>query len=102
MAQWQARAWPGNVRELRNFADRLVLGVADGMAGGVADSASAVQEAGSLPQQVDAFEKMLIADALAGSDGNVAAAADRMGVPKKTLYDKIRKYQLSTSRIAEG
>ncbi|MEO5934578.1 MAG: sigma-54 dependent transcriptional regulator, partial [Duganella sp.] len=28
MAQWQAEDWPGNVRELRNFAERLVLGIA--------------------------------------------------------------------------
>src|SRR5476649_1442395 len=28
MAQWQAADWPGNVRELRNFAERLVLGIA--------------------------------------------------------------------------
>jgi len=38
---------------------------------------------------------MLIADALAATDNNVAAAADRLGVPKKTLYDKIKKYQLA-------
>jgi two-component system C4-dicarboxylate transport response regulator DctD len=98
MAQWRARDWPGNVRELRNFADRLVLGVIDGIPGAAeADGDTAV----SLPQQVDAYERVLIAQALAEHDGNVAATADRLGVPRKTLYDKLRKHQLSTGRVPE-
>lgn len=98
MAQWRARDWPGNVRELRNFADRLVLGVIDGMP----VTADADHEtAASLPQQVDAYERSLIAQALADHDGNVAATADRLGVPRKTLYDKLKKHQLGTGRAAE-
>ncbi|HEY4542716.1 MAG TPA: sigma-54 dependent transcriptional regulator [Noviherbaspirillum sp.] len=95
MAQWQARDWPGNVRELRNFADRLVLGVA-----GVAEESEVGGEGASqsLPQQVDAYERTLIAEALASCAGNVAAAADALGVPKKTLYDKLKKYQLASGR----
>jgi len=97
MVQWQARDWPGNVRELRNFADRLVLGVADS---GLAAAPAGARDA-ALPQQVDAYERMLIAEALGASDGNVAAAADALGVPKKTLYDKLKKYQLNTGRASE-
>ena len=102
MAQWQARDWPGNVRELRNFADRLVLGVMDGWPDGPhADTSAATDGRRALPQQVDAYERMLIADALATTDNNVAAAADRLGMPKKTLYDKIKKYQLAAGRGTE-
>lgn len=98
MAQWRAREWPGNVRELRNFADRLVLGVIDGIPGAAeADAAGPV----SLPHQVDAYERALIAQALAEQDGNVAATADRLGVPRKTLYDKLKKHQLGTGRAPE-
>ena len=101
MAQWQARDWPGNVRELRNFADRLVLGVAEGFAG-VADlGINATTNLAPLPQQVDAYERVLIADALTASDGNVALAAERLGVPKKTLYDKLKKYQLAAGRTID-
>jgi len=95
LADWQAREWPGNVRELRNFADRLVLGVVENALPDAQDGDD------TLPRRVDAFERMLIVEALGKCDGNVATAADRLGVPKKTLYDKIRKYQLSGSRGAE-
>lgn len=95
MAQWQARDWPGNVRELRNFADRLVLGVA-------AELEDVRQEGGeSLPQRVEAFERMLIVEALAAHEGNVALTANYLGLPKKTLYDKLKKYQLPLGRTVE-
>jgi two-component system C4-dicarboxylate transport response regulator DctD len=92
MAQWQASEWPGNVRELRNFAERLVLGLAG------APAAAALDAAASLPQQVDQYERELIVQALAAVDGNVALAADNLLVPRKTLYDKLKKYQIGTGR----
>jgi len=92
MQQWQQRDWPGNVRELRNFADRWVLGV-EQMASGTA--LPATPSLSSLPEQVEQFEAGLIAAALKQSEGSVATAADRLGIPKKTLYDKIRKHQLA-------
>ena len=55
----------------------------------------------SLPQQVDAYERELIANALSASDGNVAQTAERLGVPKKTLYDKLKKYQLAAGRTID-
>ena len=109
MAQWQAGDWPGNVRELRNFAERLVLGIASAPANAsLADAVvAAVAQAGvdagaglplSLPQQVDQHERELIVQALGIADGNVALAADNLMVPRKTLYDKLKKYQIGTSR----
>jgi two-component system C4-dicarboxylate transport response regulator DctD len=94
MAQWQAAEWPGNVRELRNFAERLVLGLvaADTVRGAVQPAAP------TLPEQLDAYERKLIESALDAVDGNVATAADRLGVPRKTLYDKLKKYQITPTR----
>jgi two-component system C4-dicarboxylate transport response regulator DctD len=93
MAQWQAARWPGNVRELRNFADRLVLGLVATNTESVAPAA-----AGSLPQLVDAFERDRINQALDAAGGNVAQAADQLGIPRKTMYDKLKKYQLTPAR----
>jgi two-component system C4-dicarboxylate transport response regulator DctD len=101
MAQWQAADWPGNVRELRNFAERLVLGVAAPVAAApaVAPAVPVPADAGaSLPQQLDAFERDLILRALAAADHNVALAADELSIPRKTLYDKLKKYQIGTGK----
>jgi len=101
MAQWQTRDWPGNVRELRNFADRLVLGVAEGVADLALQDGGDLPSGISLPQQMDAYERMLITETLNASGGNVAVAADRLGLPKKTLYDKIKKYQLAMGKVQD-
>ncbi len=88
MAQWQLREWPGNVRELRNFADRWVLGL-EGLEAG----ASSAMPAG-LTEQVDAFERSLIETALREAQGSIARAAELLAVPRKTLYDKLKRLGL--------
>jgi two-component system C4-dicarboxylate transport response regulator DctD len=113
MAAWQAADWPGNVRELRNFAERLTLGLAPSPAPApttnappaaaapttaTAAAAAAAAAGDSLPQQVDNFERDLILQALSAADGNVALAADNLSVPRKTLYDKLKKYQISPGK----
>jgi two-component system C4-dicarboxylate transport response regulator DctD len=98
IAQWQAREWPGNVRELRNFADRLVLGVDDTGMAPVAEIGGMAQ---SLWQRVEAYEKMLISEALADCGGSVTATADALRVPRKTLYDKLKKHKLGNGRALE-
>jgi two-component system, NtrC family, C4-dicarboxylate transport response regulator DctD len=102
LLQWKTREWPGNVRELRNAADRLVLGVVDAanapqparLAAIPPALALALPSGSALSEQVDAFERSLIAHALSQTEHNVALAAEHLQLPKKTLYDKIKKYQL--------
>ena len=85
--RWQHHDWPGNVRELKAVAERLCLGVGDGLEG--------IQtEAVSLTARLDNYERSLIREALRGSRGNVAATAERLHLPKKTLYDKLARHQL--------
>jgi two-component system, NtrC family, C4-dicarboxylate transport response regulator DctD len=84
--------WPGNVRELRNIAYRFVLGLLDESTG-VLRSRSA--RLATLNEQIDRFEQVLIEDALAEHRGNAEAASRSLGIPKRTLYDKLRKFGLS-------
>lgn len=110
MLAWQQRDWPGNVRELRNFADKLVLGVAEmealnclnphasyGESAGIGEA----DQNDSLPRKLDAFEAALIAQALRSHQSNVALTADSLGIPKKTLYDKLKKYRLLNGKLNE-
>ena len=48
----------------------------------------------SLPEKVERFEKMLIEEALALSGGGIKETLKLLGLPRKTLYDKMRKYKL--------
>jgi DNA-binding NtrC family response regulator len=83
--------WPGNVRELRNVADRCVLGIEAGFPPFATEASAGPRP---LPETVAAFERALIADALARNGGSLARAAEALGVAKTTLHDKIRKYRL--------
>lgn len=85
--------WPGNVRELQNAAERFALGLELAIS-----SPLQAMAAGShglpLPQQVEAFERALIAAELARPHGSLREVAEALQVPRKTLHDKIRKYGL--------
>ncbi|MBS9405070.1 sigma-54-dependent Fis family transcriptional regulator [Halomonas sp. TRM85114] len=88
--------WPGNVRELRNLAERYVLLGAtcdyrlDALLEGVESDTGDL----ALPQQVELFEKSLISQALARHRGRINEVCGQLGLPRKTLYDKLKKYGL--------
>lgn len=90
-----AHHWPGNVRELRNLAERYVLlGEACDFDLGSDGVPTAVESVLSLPQRVENFEKMLIQNELERHAGSIKETLNTLGVPRKTLYDKMRKYAL--------
>ena len=91
-------AWPGNVRELRNFAERYVL--LGRQFDWSLEKMQAAKESAlnrSLPQQVDCFERSLIEQALTSSGGSIKDVMTVLDIPRKTLYDKMRKYGLKKS-----
>jgi two-component system C4-dicarboxylate transport response regulator DctD len=85
MRELMGYAWPGNVRELRNAADRMVLGVRN------FEESASQDGPRSLDEQVDAIERHLIEQALVACHGRAAAASELLRVPKKTLYDKMKR-----------
>jgi two-component system C4-dicarboxylate transport response regulator DctD len=90
-------AWPGNVRELRNLAERYVL-LGEGCTFDfenrpITDTSTDL----SLPEKVDQFEKMLIQAELSRCGGSIKETLVSLGLPRKTLYDKMKKYDLDKS-----
>ena len=85
--RWQHHDWPGNVRELKAVAERLCLGVGDGLDGVAAPAVS-------LAARLENYERGLIREALRAARGNVAETAERLHLPKKTLYDKLARHHL--------
>ncbi|WP_200627213.1 sigma-54-dependent transcriptional regulator [Pseudomonas sp. LAM2023] len=90
-------AWPGNVRELQNAAERFALGLElalDGQATPAAMPAAPLLS-GNLSEQVEQFERSLIAAELAQPHSSMRSLAEALGIPRKTLHDKLRKHGLS-------
>ncbi len=88
--------WPGNVRELQNAAERFALGLElalDGQAPPATNAPAPVT--GNLSEQVEHFERSLITAELAQPHGSLRSLAEALGVPRKTLHDKLRKHGLS-------
>lgn len=85
--------WPGNVRELRNLAERYVL---MGEAGSFEFDQIITNESNpgvmTLPEQMERFEKTLLEQELMRQKGSIKGTMDALGLPRKTLYDKMRKY----------
>ncbi|MNE37991.1 hypothetical protein D3C80_1318690 [compost metagenome] len=51
--------------------------------------------AGNLSEQVEQFERSLIAAELAQPHSSMRSLAEALGIPRKTLHDKLRKHSLS-------
>jgi two-component system C4-dicarboxylate transport response regulator DctD len=56
----------------------------------------------SLAERVDRVERSIIEEALRRSRGQVTQAAEYLVVPKKTLYDKLRRYNLDPDKYRAG
>jgi two-component system, NtrC family, response regulator AtoC len=106
--------WPGNVRELRTAIEHGVV-MATGPKITVRDLPMAVRQAASaaLPRGISAAkafgeksspldiretEKKLIMQALAATNGNVTAAAKKLGISRRTLHRKINEMNATNSQ----
>jgi two-component system C4-dicarboxylate transport response regulator DctD len=94
-----AHAWPGNVRELHNVADRFVLGLlGEGFSGKLGQD----ERSASLPEHLEHIERALIAESMRRQHGDVTSAAHALGVPKQTLYDKLRRLRIDATEFRAG
>ncbi|MEA3534563.1 sigma-54 dependent transcriptional regulator [Rhizobium sp. CC-YZS058] len=92
------RDWPGNVRELRNAADRFVLGLDTRS---TASPSSQDKEPMRLADRVSAFERRIIASAIAAHGGSLRPVYEQLGISRKTLYEKMQKLGLD-KRLLSG
>jgi len=89
-----AFSWPGNIRELRNFAERFVLLGEECLSKLDKDTQQNPCKPMTLPEHVEVFEKALIKEALSDSGGIIKDTMALLGLPRKTLYDKMQKFDL--------
>jgi DNA-binding NtrC family response regulator len=81
--------WPGNVRELSHVIERAVL-MSSGKVIAPADlRLEAAPE--RRPMTLEAIEQHAVRAAVARNDGNVAAAANELGVSRASVYRRLDK-----------
>ena len=99
--------WPGNVRELKNVLERARILTGGGKIGPedliFLDESphSSVTPTDPLPETFEELERLYYTRALEKSDGNIRAAAKSLGIPKSTLYDRLKRYGLSPEKDDE-
>lgn len=114
----QSYPWPGNVRELKyaiesmmNFVDDNSIEVKDipphiihfEKAGGIKpeDPLEEIPPA-SLADSLKDYEKRLIQKAIQQANGNGAKAARLLNIPRQTLHNKIKKYNIDWKVIVNN
>jgi DNA-binding NtrC family response regulator len=110
--------WPGNVRELRTAIEHGVV-MATGPRIRLRDLPMAVRQAASAvsargisapqafgekasPLDLQETEKKLIMRALATTNGNVTAAAKKLGISRRTLHRKINEMNLARTSAKDA
>ncbi|HXQ70741.1 MAG TPA: sigma-54 dependent transcriptional regulator [Pyrinomonadaceae bacterium] len=99
----QAYSWPGNIRELRNVIERAVL-LSDQKTITINDlHFDGHTQVGSpfLDSRLTLLEleKQHIERVLIEERGRVEKAAKRLGIPRSSLYQKIKKHQINPSKV---
>lgn len=90
-------SWPGNVRELENVVERAVI-LCDAARIGAQDlsitAMPPMKESGANPS-LEEMEKDYILRVLKEANGNQSKASQILGIDRKTLYLKLKKYGIS-------
>ena len=102
------RDYPGNIRELRNIIERLVI--LSGESGIISASASLQDYPESLSDEAVSqicnlsyreakanFEKMFITSVLGTTNGNITKAAEKIGLSRRQLFNKIVEFGIDVS-----
>ncbi len=88
--------WPGNIRELRHTIEKAVILNENHVLG--PDDFFMKSEV-HFPSKdehltLEEMEKRMILSSLESCDGNLTKAAQKLGITRQTIYNKVRKYGL--------
>jgi formate hydrogenlyase transcriptional activator len=94
--------WPGNIRELENLIEQAVILSSGPVLEVPLEELTAVSEDAETPTRLKDAERSHIARILRESDGVIGAAASRLGVPRSTLFYKMRRLGISANRTRKA
>jgi DNA-binding NtrC family response regulator len=88
--------WPGNIRELRHTMEKAVI-LNESSALAPEDFFLRPMVSPPLPEEhltLEDMEKRMILSTLERNAGNLTRAAEKLGVTRQTMYNKVKKYGL--------
>jgi transcriptional regulator with PAS, ATPase and Fis domain len=87
--------WPGNIRELQHAIEKAVI-MSDTSVLKPSDFVFSPSGKTVLRNEMtlEEMEKKMISDCLIRHNNNVSVIADKLGITRQTLYNKIKKYGL--------
>ena len=99
--------FPGNVRELRNIIEHAVLMTGDDLIGpgGLPEylrSASRLMQSRKTKPSLAELEAVYIREVLDHTRGNKTRAAEILGISRKNLYEKMRRYNVGKVNAKAG
>jgi hypothetical protein len=94
-----SHAWPGNVRELQNVVNKIMMS-ASGPEIGAAEVRQELASAQTDDNDVrlETLESQAVAQALQNTGGHRGRAATQLGISRRTLSRKLRRYGLASAR----
>ena len=106
IARLESYDWPGNVRELKNAIDRAVLlssgRAIDPMVLPAGEHVGDAAAGARLRNDLAAFERQRIVEALEKCAGNQTKAAQLLGISRRTLVSRLGEYNLPRPRGGGG
>jgi DNA-binding NtrC family response regulator len=98
MRRLQSYAWPGNIRELRNVLERAILlgdtRVIDEKNLHFDEHDWPETRMENLDRSLEEVERDYISQVMHAEGGHVEGAAQRLRIPRSTLYAKLKQYKL--------
>jgi transcriptional regulator with PAS, ATPase and Fis domain len=101
-----AHSWPGNIRELKNVligcalrleSVRNVIEITD-LPDAFRDTLQGDRNLDPTPGGLDAMERTMIERCLRECGGDLGAAAEQLGISRRTMSRKVRAYDLSVPK----
>lgn len=103
MASLMNYAWPGNVRELQNFIERsVILSRGTALESPVSELVHLNHQVPAQPVTMKDAERAHILRTLERTNGQLAGAALLLGLPRSTLFYRIRRLGITFPRPPKG
>ena len=87
--------WPGNVRELQHAIEKAVI-MSDSPVLKPSDFVFSTTQRNLLHHELtlDEMEKRLISESLRRYTNNISMVAEKLGITRQTLYNKMKKFEI--------